>query len=77
MAIEVKLPQYGMTMHEATIARWLKAIDEEVREGEPLLEVETDKMTVEVPAPVSGRLARIDAQEGETVAVLETIGLIE
>jgi len=77
MAIEVKLPQYGMTMHEATIARWLKGVDEEVREGEPLLEVETDKMTVEVPAPVSGRLARIDAQEGETVAVLETIGLIE
>lgn len=77
MAIEIKLPQYGMTMHEATIARWLKAVDEQVEEGEPLLEVETDKMTVEVPAPVSGRLARIDAEEGETVDVLATIGLIE
>lgn len=77
MAVEVKLPQYGMTMHEATIARWLKSVDEDVQEGEPLLEVETDKMTVEVPAPVSGRLVRIDAAEGETVAVLATIGLIE
>jgi 2-oxoglutarate dehydrogenase E2 component (dihydrolipoamide succinyltransferase) len=77
VAIEIKLPQYGMTMHEATIARWLKAVDEQVEEGEPLLEVETDKMTVEVPAPVSGRLARIDAEEGETVDVLATIGLIE
>jgi 2-oxoglutarate dehydrogenase E2 component (dihydrolipoamide succinyltransferase) len=77
VAIEIKLPQYGMTMHEATIVRWLKAVDEEVAEGEVLLEVETDKMTVEVPAPVSGRLARIDVEEGETVDVLATIGLIE
>lgn len=77
MAIEIKLPQFGMTMHEATISRWLKRVNEEVYEGEPLLEVDTDKMTVEVPAPVSGRLARIDAAEGETVAVLATIGVIE
>lgn len=73
---EVRLPQYGMTMHEATVLQWLKGVGDVVAEGEPLVELETDKATVEVPAPAAGRLARIDAQPGHTVAVLGVMGVI-
>jgi pyruvate/2-oxoglutarate dehydrogenase complex dihydrolipoamide acyltransferase (E2) component len=77
ITIDVRLPQYGMTMHEATIVRWLKAVGDHVVEGEPIAEVETDKMTVELEAPLTGVLSRIDATSGMTVAVRERVAVIE
>jgi pyruvate/2-oxoglutarate dehydrogenase complex dihydrolipoamide acyltransferase (E2) component len=77
MPTEVRLPQYGMTMHEATLLDWLKQLGEPVEEGEPLVAFETDKMTVDIPAPASGKLVRVDVQPGDTVPVLAIIGLID
>jgi pyruvate/2-oxoglutarate dehydrogenase complex dihydrolipoamide acyltransferase (E2) component len=77
MATEVRLPQFGMTMHEATISLWLKKVGDQVVQGEVLAEVETDKVTAEVEAPASGVLASIDAEEGATVPVLARIAVIE
>lgn len=77
MATEVRLPQYGMTMHEATISLWLKKVGDQVTAGEVIAEVETDKVTADVEAPVTGVLVSIDAEEGVTVQVLERIALIE
>jgi pyruvate/2-oxoglutarate dehydrogenase complex dihydrolipoamide acyltransferase (E2) component len=77
VATEVRLPQFGMTMHEATISLWLKKVGDPVVQGEVLAEVETDKVTAEVEAPASGVLARIDAEEGTTVPVLTRIAVIE
>jgi 2-oxoglutarate dehydrogenase E2 component (dihydrolipoamide succinyltransferase) len=77
MAMEVRLPQFGMMMHEGTIVGWLKEFGDQVSEGEPLAEVDTDKVTVEVPAPVSGRLVSIDAEPGTTVPVHARIASIE
>lgn len=71
------LPQYGMGMQDGEIVRWLKQPGEKVEEGENLVEVEAAKTTVEVPAPVSGTLLRIVAEEGETVDVRAPIAVIE
>lgn len=69
MAIPVTMPVFGMSAQEATVQQWLKAEGEPVRKGEPLLLVETEKATMEVPAPADGRLARILVREGQTVPV--------
>lgn len=74
---DVTMPKYGLTMEDATITRWLKAAGENVGEGEPLLEIETDKVVIEVPAPVSGRLAEQSAAEGDVVRVGELLGRID
>ncbi len=76
MAVEVIMPKLGWTMTEGTIVRWLKAEGEEVGEGEPLLEVQTDKVTMEVEAPATGILGKILVPEGETVPVVQVIGYI-
>jgi 2-oxoglutarate dehydrogenase E2 component (dihydrolipoamide succinyltransferase) len=77
VATEVRLPQFGMTMHEATVSLWLKKVGDQVVQGEVLAEVETDKITAEVEAPASGVLASIDAEVGTTVPVLARIAVIE
>jgi pyruvate/2-oxoglutarate dehydrogenase complex dihydrolipoamide acyltransferase (E2) component len=74
---DITMPKYGLTMEDATILRWLKAAGEDVNEGEPILEIETDKVVVEVPAPASGRLAEQCAAEGDVVRVGELVGRIE
>lgn len=76
MATEVFLPQMGMTMEEGTIRRWLKQPGETVREDEPLLELTTDKVDVEVNAPASGTLLARLADDGDTLPVGTTIGWI-
>src|SRR5579884_1428015 len=76
MATEVLLPQFGMGMQEGRILRWLKQVGEPVEEGEPLLEIEAEKVEVEVPCPQSGILARIVAEVDETVPVREVIAII-
>jgi pyruvate dehydrogenase E2 component (dihydrolipoamide acetyltransferase) len=74
--IEVIMPKLGLTMEEGTIIRWLKAEGEEVEKGEPLFEVQTDKVNMEVEAPASGTLGKILVPEGETVAVVRGIAYI-
>src|SRR5579863_764430 len=66
----------GESVSEGIVSRWLKAVGDSVDEGEPLVEVTTDKVDVEVPAPATGRLVEIVAAEGETVAVGATLAVI-
>jgi 2-oxoglutarate dehydrogenase E2 component (dihydrolipoamide succinyltransferase) len=76
MAIEIKVPALGESVSEATIARWFKKPGEAVKVDEPLVELETDKVTIEVPAPSGGVLESIAAQSGETVKVGAVLGAI-
>ena len=75
MATEVKLPRLGQGMESGTIVKWLKSEGDEVRKGEPLYELDTDKVTQEVEADASGVLLKIAVSEGE-VAVGKTIAVI-
>ena len=75
--IDVVVPKWGLTMEEADVLRWLKAIGDPVREGEPILELETDKVTGEVEAPASGVLAETLVQSGQTVEPGQVVGRIE
>jgi len=76
MAIEVKLPQLGETVVEGTVGKWLKQVGEWVKKYEPLLEVMTDKVDVEIPSPAEGILSRILVQEGKTVQVGTVLAVI-
>ena len=67
--VAVTLPHMGESVTEGTVGRWLKQVGDSVSEGEPVVEVTTDKVDVEVPAPATGRLDEIVAAEGETVTV--------
>ncbi|PKP73529.1 MAG: dihydrolipoyllysine-residue succinyltransferase [Alphaproteobacteria bacterium HGW-Alphaproteobacteria-6] len=69
MTTEVRVPTLGESVTEATVATWFKKVGDAVAVDEMLCELETDKVTVEVPAPAAGRLAEIVAPEGETVGV--------
>src|SRR5437868_5187952 len=75
MATEIKLPRLGQGMESGTIVRWLKSEGEPVEKGEPLYELDTDKVTQEVEADASGVLLRIAVEEGE-VEVGHTIAVI-
>lgn len=77
MATIVNLPKWGMGIEEGTVTRWLKAVGENVRKGEPIVEIETAKATQEVEAPVSGTLVKILLAEGQTAAVNTDIAVIE
>jgi 2-oxoglutarate dehydrogenase E2 component (dihydrolipoamide succinyltransferase) len=76
MATEIRVPTLGESVTEATIGRWYKKAGEAVKVDEPLVELETDKVTVEVPAPTSGVLSEIRVKDGETVAVGAVLGSI-
>ncbi len=77
MATEIRVPTLGESVSEATIARWFKQPGEAVKADEPLVELETDKVTLEVNAPASGVLSDIVAQEGETVEPDALLGSID
>ena len=77
MAKEIRVPALGESVTEATIAKWFKKAGEAVKADEPLVELETDKVTVEVPAPASGKLSSISAEPGVTVNVSALLGMIE
>jgi pyruvate/2-oxoglutarate dehydrogenase complex dihydrolipoamide acyltransferase (E2) component len=79
MRKEVIIPRLGSSdeSDEVKILRWLKREGEVVRKGEPLLEVETDKVNVEIEAPDSGTLREVQANEGEIVRFNSVVGLIE
>ena len=76
MAIEIKVPSLGKSVTEATVAKWLKRPGEAVAVDEPLVELETDKVTLEVPAPAAGTLAEIVAEEGANLPVGAVLGRI-
>ncbi|HTO67384.1 MAG TPA: 2-oxoglutarate dehydrogenase complex dihydrolipoyllysine-residue succinyltransferase [Bradyrhizobium sp.] len=73
---EIRVPTLGESVTEATIGRWFKKAGEAVAVDEPLVELETDKVTIEVPAPSAGTLGEIVAKDGETVAVGALLGQI-
>src|SRR5437868_10618264 len=74
---EIRVPTLGESVTEATIGRWFKQPGDAVAADEPVVELETDKVTVEVPAPASGVLAEILAKDGETVAPGALLGQIQ
>ena len=74
---EVKMPKMGESVMEGTVIEWAKSVGDEVEEDETLLEISTDKVDTEVPAPVSGVLSEILVDEGDTVEVDQTIAIIE
>ncbi len=76
MSVEIKVPTLGESVTEATIGQWFKKVGDTVAADEPLVELETDKVTVEVPAPSAGVLEAIAAKEGDTVNVGALIGAI-
>jgi 2-oxoglutarate dehydrogenase E2 component (dihydrolipoamide succinyltransferase) len=77
MATDIKVPTLGESVTEATVARWFKAVGDAVDEDEPLVELETDKVTLEVPSPVTGVLSAIAAEEGAEVEVGALLGAVE
>ena len=76
MAKDVVMPALGMAQETGTLIQWLKAAGDQVTKGEPLMEVETDKATVEIEAPASGILANVVAQAGDVIPVGQRIALI-
>jgi 2-oxoglutarate dehydrogenase E2 component (dihydrolipoamide succinyltransferase) len=76
MATEIRVPTLGESVSEATIGKWFKKPGDTVKADEPLVELETDKVTLEVNAPAAGVLGEIVAKEGETVGVSALLGMI-
>ena len=76
MPLEIKVPSLGQSVPEATVGKWLKKVGDEVQADEAVVELETDKINMEVTAFRGGKLARIDKDQGATVAVGETLGVI-
>ena len=76
MSTEIRVPTLGESVTEATIGQWFKQVGDSVAADEPLVELETDKVTIEVPAPAAGVLEAISAQPGETVDVGALLGAI-
>ena len=77
MAEKITVPTLGESITEATVSKWLKSKGEKVVADEPLVELETDKVNVEVPSPISGILGSISVKEGETVNVGSLLGTVE
>ena len=77
MALTIELPQVGESVVEGTIGKWLKQPGDQIERYDPLVEVVTDKVTMELPSPVSGKLLRILAHEGETLPMGAAIAEVE
>ena len=77
MAEKITVPTLGESVTEATVSKWLKSQGEKVSADEPLVELETDKVNVEVPSPISGVLGSISVKEGETVNVGSLLGTVD
>ena len=76
MTVELLVPTLGESVVEATVAKWMKSPGESINSDEPLVELETEKVTLEVPSPISGVLKEISAKEGESVEVGALLGII-
>ena len=77
MAANIVVPEVGESIVEARVARWMKKVGDVVGLGEPLVELETDKVNLEVPSPVAGVLTRIDHQDGADVKIGEILGVVD
>ena len=77
MSVEIKVPTLGESVNEATVTQWYRAAGEAIGADEPVVELETDKVTLEIPAPAGGRLAEIRVAVGDNVEVGAILGLIE
>jgi pyruvate/2-oxoglutarate dehydrogenase complex dihydrolipoamide acyltransferase (E2) component len=77
MPVEIKLPQLGESIHEGTIARWLKQPGDRIEKYEPLVEITTDKVNIEMPSPYAGVLRELLAAEGDTRPVGSAIALLD
>ncbi|MBX3119261.1 MAG: 2-oxo acid dehydrogenase subunit E2 [Fimbriimonadaceae bacterium] len=77
MAVEILMPELGESVHEGTVSRWLKKEGDAVKEDEPIVEIMTDKVNTELPAPATGVLSKIIIPEGATVKVFEAMGTID
>ena len=76
MSEKIVVPALGESITEATVSKWLKSVGEEVDSDEPVVELETDKVNVEVPSPSSGVLEKISVKEGDTVEVGALLGSV-
>ena len=76
MSEKIVVPTLGESVTEATVSKWLKSVGESVSSDEPLVELETDKVNVEVPSPLSGTLSSIKVKEGDTVEVGALLGFV-
>jgi pyruvate/2-oxoglutarate dehydrogenase complex dihydrolipoamide acyltransferase (E2) component len=76
MAVEIVMPQAGQDLDVGTVKQWLKHQGDEVKRGEPIVEVETEKISLEIEAPADGVLRRILVGDGEEAAILSVIGVI-
>src|ERR1700746_1550295 len=74
---DIRVPTLGESVTEATIGKWFKHPGDAVAVDEPLVELETDKVTIEVPSPAAGVLAEVAAKDGETVAAGALLGQIK
>src|SRR5579862_1457676 len=77
MAIDVTMPQMGESVVEGTITKWLVKEGDVVTEDQALVEISTDKVDTEIPSPGAGRIAKIVAEEGQTLPVGATLAVIE
>ena len=75
--VDIRVPTLGESVTEATVGKWFKRPGEAVAVDEPLVELETDKVTLEVPAPAAGILSDIAVKDGSTVAVGALLGQIK
>ena len=76
MSNQILVPSLGESVTEATVSKWLKQVGEEVDSDEPLVELETDKVNIEVPSPLRGTLSSIKVKEGDTVEVGALLGIL-
>src|SRR5438046_249825 len=76
MPVSIVVPQLGESVAEGTVSKWLKAVGDRVRKEEPLVEIQTDKINVEIPSPAEGTLDQILVAEGTTVLVGTQIGTL-
>ena len=76
MSNQIIVPSLGESVTEATVSKWLKHVGEEVDSDEPLVELETDKVNIEVPSPLKGTLSSISVKEGDTVEVGALLGVV-
>ena len=77
MPNQIVVPSLGESITEATVSKWLKQVGEEVDSDEPLVELETDKVNIEVPSPLNGILSAIKVKEGDTVEVGALLGIVQ
>jgi len=76
MTNQILVPSLGESITEATVSKWLKQVGEQVSTDEPLVELETDKVNVEVPSPLAGTLSSISVKEGDSVGVGSILGVV-